>query len=463
MIANSGPNEPITLYYSCAQEDQAWIDLLDKHLTVLQRQKQIVTWHDGQIDPGQFRIQEIAHHLEKSQVVLILMSPDYLKTDYCYEQMEQVVRWNEVGKIHIILVLLRPTTDLERTPVAHLPPFPMRKRPITTWASQDEALKYVADEVRYQLERWFAPRYAAPPVSGVIRLDPPHQHPTILQRETLVKEVYTRLTQPGIAGLALTGLKGIGKSMLAAQVFSHAETRRQQGEGPFNGQALWLRVEATGTMQDLINIVAEALGQLPRTFQYFASPHQHTEDFQLALNLALELFKLINQSNSPRLIVLDQFEEWLEAQTGVVLVKHSAVGEWLNLLNEYSSPSRILFTASTYPHGTRPDRQMYLQEFALDGLQVHEGIELLHLWNIEGSESDRARAVERCHGHVLALVLLERLLRNYRVSLTTLLDDPAYRHLWIEDVQRNLFDSLYAHLLKDEKQVALLQLTFRLN
>jgi tetratricopeptide (TPR) repeat protein len=39
----------------------------------------------------------------------------------------------------------------------------------------------------------------------------------------------------------------------------------------------------------------------------------------------------------------------------------------------------------------------------------------------------------------------------------TLLDDPAYRHLWIEDVKRNLFDSLYEHLLQDEKQIALLQ------
>jgi hypothetical protein len=86
---------------------------------------------------------------------------------------------------------------------------------------------------------------------------------------------------------------------------------------------------------------------------------------------------------------------------------------------------------------------MYIQEMPLDSLSQEEGVTLLRLWKIQGSKSDLERAVASCKGHAMALVLLDNLQQTHHVSLATLLHDPAYRHLWARDVERNLFNDLY--------------------
>jgi len=65
-----------------------------------------------------------------------------------------------------------------------------------------------------------------PSFRGIIGLPPPTDPKTIEQREKVVKEVYDRLTQPGITAIALTGIGGIGKSTLAALIYRYAEEPR---------------------------------------------------------------------------------------------------------------------------------------------------------------------------------------------------------------------------------------------
>jgi len=454
MSARSEAAKAVHIYYSSAREDQTLLDRLDKHLALLRRQGQISTWHDGQVAAGLTVEQVTAYYLEKAQIVLLLMSPDYLASDRCYEQMEQLVARTREGTLHLLLVLLRPTPDLEQTPVGFFSPLPMRNRPVTAWSDQDEAFAYIANEVRHVSEQLLAHQFHPQPTAGILLLDPPHQHSTILQRTTLVKELYSRLLRPDTSSLILTGWKGVGKSMLAAQVFHYAEECRLRGESPFTERALWLRIEATGTIKDLITVLATALQQPLYTSQYF-SPLYQQESSNLAPNLAAELFKLVNRSK--RLIILDQFSEWLDSRTGKPLAKHAAVGEWLAQLNEHDSSSRVLLTSSIYPQGMRVSRQMYMQEFVLDGFGKEEGSDLLGLWGIQGRAKDLLRVIERCKGHALALVMLERLLRSRRITLATLLNNPAYRQLWSEDMQHNLLNYLYEYQLQDETERQLLE------
>src|SRR5207302_599584 len=95
---------------------------------------------------------------------------------------------------------------------------------------------------------------------GIIGIPPPTDPRTIQQREHLVKEIYTKLIQPGITAIALTGIGGVGKSTLAALVYRYAEEQRFANNAPFQAEYLWLTVDPAVTFADLVGNLFEALG-----------------------------------------------------------------------------------------------------------------------------------------------------------------------------------------------------------
>jgi internalin A len=76
---------PLSVFISYAHEDEPLRQQLETHLSLLRRQGLIANWHDRQILPGTEWEKEIDAHLESAQLVLLLISPDFLASDYCYE------------------------------------------------------------------------------------------------------------------------------------------------------------------------------------------------------------------------------------------------------------------------------------------------------------------------------------------------------------------------------------------
>ena len=79
------PDSPIEVFFSYAHEDEALRDELAKHLSILKRQGAIQSWHDRQIGAGVEWEAEIAAHLESAQIILLLISADFLDSDFCYD------------------------------------------------------------------------------------------------------------------------------------------------------------------------------------------------------------------------------------------------------------------------------------------------------------------------------------------------------------------------------------------
>src|SRR5260370_5310963 len=75
---------PVEVFYSYAHEDVAFRKTLEKHLSLLRRQGLITAWHDRRILPGADCAQAIDQHLERASVILLLISADFLASDYCY-------------------------------------------------------------------------------------------------------------------------------------------------------------------------------------------------------------------------------------------------------------------------------------------------------------------------------------------------------------------------------------------
>ena len=277
---------------------------------------------------------------------------------------------------------------------------------------------------------------------GIVGLLPPTDSRTIQQRENVVKEVYTKLTQPGITAIALTGIGGAGKSTLAALVYRNAEEQRRTHTSPFQAETLWLTVDPAVTFADLAGNLFEALGKPLPELSNLAPQNQ-----------AVALFNGLNTTDKPRLVILDQFENLLDWDTGHALTDRPGVGEWLDITNSQQCACRVLLTSRPRPVGTREYPPTYLQEYPIGGLEVQEGVALLQSQGVQGIEAEFQTAVTRCAGHALSLTLLATLMRDHHLDLPALFKNSA---LWTGDIATNLLDQIFTQKLNDAQRELLL-------
>lgn len=146
MNSNSGV---LRVYYCYAKEDEDLRDLLTAHLSPLRRAKKLTIWFDVQIQAGSDWKLEVENHLRQADLILLLVSPDFMFSDYCYNlQLTQALNYYEAGKVEIIPILLRPVL-WEETPIKQLPLIlPTSRLPITLWPDRDEAFINVASAIR---------------------------------------------------------------------------------------------------------------------------------------------------------------------------------------------------------------------------------------------------------------------------------------------------------------------------
>src|SRR6266571_2620724 len=270
---------------------------------------------------------------------------------------------------------------------------------------------------------------------------PPTDPKTIQQRRKLVEEVYAALTKPDINCLVLTGIGGMGKSTAAALVYKYAEEQRKDGKGPFAAEALWITVEeTTATFVYLAETISAVLGKPLADFGKLPPQNQ-----------AAALFNVLNTIDHPCLIVINQFENLLDSQTGQA--NDPGLGEWLDILNSRLCRCRVLLTSRPMPRGTQDYPPTHVQEYPVAGLATNEGVDLLRKQGVQTAQATEAElriAVARCAGHALSLELLASILRrNQSLSLHSLFNNPLYAQLWTGDIARKLLDYIYEQQLDD--------------
>ncbi len=152
----------LTLFYSYAREDQALRDQLEKHLRQLHRQGLISAWHEREILPGGTWADEIDTHLQTASIILLLASPDFLASDYCYDaQMQRALERHKSGAARVIPIILR-LCDWQHSPLKDLQCLPRDGKPVTQWQDQDEVFHIITQDLRRVIEQQQA--LARPPV-----------------------------------------------------------------------------------------------------------------------------------------------------------------------------------------------------------------------------------------------------------------------------------------------------------
>ena len=135
--------EVVKIFYCYARKDRNLRDELEKHLFVLKHQGKIRSWHDREILPGASWEHEVDAQLGLADIVLLLISPDFIASNYCYGiEMQRALERHSQGDVYIIPILLRPCY-WEETPISQLQLLPTGEKAITSWQNRDEAFKNV--------------------------------------------------------------------------------------------------------------------------------------------------------------------------------------------------------------------------------------------------------------------------------------------------------------------------------
>jgi hypothetical protein len=146
------PSEPLKLLYCYAHKDKILRDKLAIHLSVMQHLNQIDDWYDHEIKPGMKWEDEIDIRLNTANIILLLVSPDFMASKYCYgNEMRRAIERHERGEAKVIPVILRPIHGWQDTPIGKLQALPTDGKPVVDrkwWPTVDYALENVASGIR---------------------------------------------------------------------------------------------------------------------------------------------------------------------------------------------------------------------------------------------------------------------------------------------------------------------------
>ena len=141
-------NQSVTLFISYAHRDEELKSQLDKHLTPLKLQKVIDKWSDRQIEGGQDWAHQIDSNLKSADIILLLVSPDFVSSDYCagIELKAAMTRYRD-GDAIVVPVILEPC-DWKWLEFGKLQATPKDGKAITDWANINSAFLDVTNTIR---------------------------------------------------------------------------------------------------------------------------------------------------------------------------------------------------------------------------------------------------------------------------------------------------------------------------
>ncbi len=131
---------PIKIFisYSLDNEDVLLKDNLTKHLLFLKNQGLVTIWGHSEINPGEENEQVSNKNLSEADIILLLVSPDFLASDFCRTQVKDALKRHKKDNTCVIPILLRPVYWQDE-PFNNLETLPKNAKPINVWPNTDEA------------------------------------------------------------------------------------------------------------------------------------------------------------------------------------------------------------------------------------------------------------------------------------------------------------------------------------
>ncbi|HNI45916.1 MAG TPA: toll/interleukin-1 receptor domain-containing protein, partial [Chitinophagales bacterium] len=136
------PSTPIQIFIAYSKHDEAYLKALLKHLKPAKKNNTIEVFHDGEIEAGKEWEKTIRANLHQSDIILLLVSANFVATDYCYdEEMIAAIALHEQGKAQVIPIIVTPF-DFEDMPFAKLNFLPSKAKPISLYKDEGQHQAY---------------------------------------------------------------------------------------------------------------------------------------------------------------------------------------------------------------------------------------------------------------------------------------------------------------------------------
>lgn len=140
--------DKIEVFFSYSHSDAKYAQELQKHFSGLRKQG-LIEWHDRDIDAGKDWESSINEDLNNASIILLLISPSYMASDYCYSvEMKRALERHETRQARVIPILIRPTVT-DGAPFRYLQSLPPNHKPVSLWgAKRDEAFVIIVREIK---------------------------------------------------------------------------------------------------------------------------------------------------------------------------------------------------------------------------------------------------------------------------------------------------------------------------
>jgi hypothetical protein len=140
------------IFMSYSHKDESHRNELETHLSMLKREGLISTWHDRKILAGDEFKSDIDENLEDSNIILLLVSPYFIESDYCFDiEMKRALVRHEKGEARVIPIILEHC-DWHSAPFGKLEALPQNGQPITEYPNQHKAFTEIARGIREVIE-----------------------------------------------------------------------------------------------------------------------------------------------------------------------------------------------------------------------------------------------------------------------------------------------------------------------
>ena len=135
------------IFYSYSHADGELVKKLVTVLGPLRKQNRITEWNDRMIEPGADWDKGIHDELSKASLVLFLLGPEFLDSDYIFGvEVEAAFERMKRGEAKVVPILMRPCL-WDRSPFSELQIIPRDAEAVSSSRSLDEALREVASEI----------------------------------------------------------------------------------------------------------------------------------------------------------------------------------------------------------------------------------------------------------------------------------------------------------------------------
>ncbi len=131
--------DKVKIFISYSHADEEFRSALSKHLSILERNGIAELWDDRRVSPGDDWEAEIDPRIEMADILLMLVSADYIASNYCYEkEMKGALAKHDAGHSTVIPIIVR-SSEWKRTPLANLQALPTNGKPVQEWEHPDRA------------------------------------------------------------------------------------------------------------------------------------------------------------------------------------------------------------------------------------------------------------------------------------------------------------------------------------